>query len=157
MPPPTAASKRRTSRPSRGRARSSSGPVVGDDVLVRRDHAPARRQRGPDQRVGRLVAAHRLDDDVDVVARDAGATASSVSSPAGMPFAIARSVNFSAIADQHERPAVRRGEAGRPLEERADDLAADGAGADDADAQGLNAHSWGLGRWWANTGSCGRW
>ena len=63
-----------------------------------------------------------------------------MSSDSGMPLAIARVGELSATRGEHERRPVRRHEARRPLEERADDLAADGAGADDADAQGLNAH-----------------
>ncbi len=68
----------------------------------------------------------------------------SVSSSAGIPPAIARSVNFSATAVSDQRRAVGRDQAGRPLEEGADDLAADGAGADHADAQGLNTHGMAL-------------
>ena len=44
--------------------------VMGDDVLVGGHDALAHRQRGGDQRVGRLVAAHQLDDDVDPVVGD---------------------------------------------------------------------------------------
>ena len=63
MPPPTAASKRN----------GASGPpgdglelraVVGDDVLVGGDDRLAGAERRRDQRAGRLVAAHHLDDDV---------------------------------------------------------------------------------------------
>ena len=46
-------------------------------------------------------------------------------------------------AGEDERRAVGRREARRPLEQRAHDLAADGARADHADAQGLEAHGTG--------------
>ncbi len=52
--------------PVRRATASSSGAVVGDDVLVGGDDALAHRQGRGDQRVGRLVAAHQLDDDVDL-------------------------------------------------------------------------------------------
>ena len=45
---------------------SSSGAVVGEHVLVGRHDRLAHRQRGRDQRAGRLVAAHQLHDHVDV-------------------------------------------------------------------------------------------
>ena len=60
--------------------------VVGDDVLVRGDDRLAGAERGGDQRPGGLVAAHELDDDVDLgmATRWAGA---SVSRSAGIPAA----------------------------------------------------------------------
>ena len=67
IPPPTAASKRSAAAGPPG-DRLELRPVVGDDVLVGGDDALAHRQRGGDQGVGRLVAAHQLDDDVDLVA-----------------------------------------------------------------------------------------
>ena len=65
MPPPTAASKR-SGAPVRRAIASSSGAVMGDDVLVRGDDRLAGAERRRDQGVGRLVAAHQLDDDVDL-------------------------------------------------------------------------------------------
>ena len=66
-----------------------------------------------------------------------------------MPDAIARSGELLRDRRQDQRPPVGGREARGPLEEGTHDLAADGAGADDADAQGLNAHGWisHLGRW----------
>ena len=69
MPPPTAASKR-IAAPVRRAVASELRPVMGDDVLVRGHHRLAHRQRGADQRPGRLVAAHQLDHHVDGLVGD---------------------------------------------------------------------------------------
>ncbi len=119
------------------------GPVMGDHVLVRGDHALAGLQGRADQRAGRLVAAHRLDDHVDVrvghhVGRGIGEDGLRDAEGDGPVGELLRD------RGQDERSAVQGREAGGPVEERADDLAADGSGADDTDAQGLNAHGWAL-------------
>jgi len=44
--------------------------VMRDDVLVGGDDRLAHREGGGDERVGRFVAAHQLDDDVDLVIGD---------------------------------------------------------------------------------------
>ena len=138
IPPPTAASNRSGAPGLAGQALELRA-VVGDHVLVRGHDALARGQGGADERAGRLVAAHRLDDDVHVAARDH----------------VRRGVRQQRLRDaggdgplgellrdrgQHQRAPVGGRQARRPVEEGAHDLAADGAGADDADAQGLNAH-----------------
>ena len=50
--------------PARAGDRLELRPVVGDDVLVGGHDRLAGAERGRDQRAGRLVAAHQLDDDV---------------------------------------------------------------------------------------------
>ena len=63
MPPATAASNRRAA-PRLPGGGLEVRTVVGDHVLVRGDDRLAGAERGDDQRPGRLVAAHHLDDDV---------------------------------------------------------------------------------------------
>ena len=145
MPPPTAASKRNVAPDARAR-RSSSGPWLATMCLFAvTTLLPAARAAATSVWAGSAPPIVSTTMSMSGLAtRCAGA---SVSRSAGMPDAIARSVAFSATAvSTSGRPSAARG-AG-PLEEGAHDLAADGAGADDADAQGLNAHggsrSWGL-------------
>ena len=135
-----------------GRAREALElrAVGGHDVLVRRDHALAGGQGGSHQGVRRLGAAHRLHHDVDVLAGDqvGGRVGEEVRRDAGRDRAFRELLRNGG---QHERPAVGRREAAGSLEEGPHDLAADGSGADDADAQGLNAHG-GI----SQLGRCGR-
>ena len=65
MPPATAASNRRAA-PVRRAAASRSGPWWAMTCLLAVTTALPAPQRGHDQRPGRLVAAHHLDDDVDL-------------------------------------------------------------------------------------------
>ena len=57
-----------------------------------------------------------------------------------MPAAIARSTSRTATPARTSGEPSDGAEARRPLEQRAHDLAADGARAEHADAQGLEAH-----------------
>ena len=69
IPPPTAASNR-SGAPVRRAIASSSGPWWAMTCLFAVTTRLPVAERGGDQRVGRLVAAHQLDDDVDLVVGD---------------------------------------------------------------------------------------
>ena len=111
MPPATAASKRNGDLGPAG-DRFQLRAVVGDDVLVRGDDRLAGREGGRDERVRGLVAAHQLDDDVDVgrgheVGRRVG-------QQLGRDPGLAGLVEVAAgHADELERRAVGRRGAGR--------------------------------------------
>jgi hypothetical protein len=112
---------------------------VGDDVLVRGHHREAGCQGGADERAGRLGAAHRLHDHVASAARD---QVRRRVGEQGLRDARGDGALGELLRDrrQHQRAPVGRRETRGSLEEGSHDLAADGSGADDADAQGLNAH-----------------
>ena len=112
---------------------------MGEEMLVRGDDGAPVGEGGRDQRPRWLVAAHDLDDHVDVGARDqvGGTVGQQVLGDAGGP----RPGHVpDRDAGEDQRRAVGWGQARRPLEQRAHDLAADGARAEHADAQGLEAH-----------------
>ena len=113
--------------------------MVGDQVLVRGHDRPAVGERRADQRAGRLVAAHDLDDHVDPRVRD------QVRRRVGQQgFGDSGGLRALDVADgdagEHERRAVGGCQPGRPFEERTHDLAAHGARAEHADTQRLEAH-----------------
>ena len=107
MPPPTAASNR-SDAPRPAGDRLELRPVVGDDVLVGGHDRLARAERRGDQRAGRLVAAHQLDDDVDVVVRDEVGRRVGQRASAGSPRPTARADVAHGDADELERPRRRR-------------------------------------------------
>ncbi len=118
------------------------GAVMGDDVLVGGDHALAHRQRGGDQRVGRLVAPHQLDDDVDLVVGDeVGRRVRE--ELGGHPGRGGPTRIANGDGRQLERGAVGRLEVVGSFEQGTDHLAADRPGAEDTDAQAGAAHDLG--------------
>ena len=130
--------------------------VVGEQVLVRRDDRPAVGERRQHQRPGRLVAAHDLDDHVDLGARDemGGRVGQQRLGDAGglRPLDVP-----DGDAGEDQRRAVGGGEAAATARGGTHDLAADGARAEHADAQRLKAHGGFAvtGREWAAVGGDG--
>ena len=117
-------------------------PVVGDDVLVGRDDALAHRQRRGDQRVGRLVAAHQLDDDVDPLVRHEMGRRVGEQARRARPAATARSTSRTAMATSSSAAPSDGTQVVGPVEQRADHLAPDRPGTEHADAQPGAAHDW---------------
>ena len=116
--------------------------VVGDDVLVGGDDALAHRQRGADEGVGRLVAAHQLDDDIDLVAGHQ--VGRRVRDQAGRKTRRDGTIDVAhGDRRQLERHAISGSQPVRPVEQRRDHLASDGPRAQDRDAQGAAAHDLG--------------
>ena len=114
--------------------------VVGDDVLVGGDDGLAHRQRGGDQRVGRLVATHQLDDDVDVVVgHEVGRRVGDDRRRASRRRPHGPTSRTATAASWRAAPSDGRSSSG-PVEERADDLAPDGPRAEHGDAQPGAAH-----------------
>ena len=113
--------------------------VMGDDVLVRGHDRLAGPERGRDERPGRLVAAHDLDDDVGVrVGHEVGR---GVGEERGGQAGLARSVEVADRDPGHvQRGPVRAGEALRVRGQAVEDGAADGARPEHADAQRRTAH-----------------
>ncbi len=116
------------------RDRLEARAVVGDDVLVGGHDRRAHRQGGRDQRVGRLVAAHELDDDVGAAVRHEvgrGIGDELRGQPGGdRPVRLA-----DGDPDQLQARAVGRPQLRPPLDQRAGHLAADGPGAEQHHAQ----------------------
>ena len=116
------------------------GAVVGDDVLVGGDHGLAHRQRRRDQRPRRLVAAHQLDDDVDVVVGHEVRRGVGQERRPGARGRAARATSRTATAvSSSAAPSAGRSSAGRSRS-AANDLASDGPRAEDGDAQRGAAH-----------------
>ena len=138
MPPPTAASKRSVAPVPPG-DRLELRPVMRDDVLVGGHDALAHRQGRGDQRVRRLVAAHQLDDDVDPLVGDEvrRGIGQQLGGDAGgdRPARVA-----NGDRDELERGAVGRAQLVGAVQQGGDDLATDGPGAEDRDAQARTAH-----------------
>ena len=115
---------------------------MGDDVLVRGDDVLAHRERGRDQRVRRLVAAHQLDDDVDgVVGHEVRRGVAERGRPAGRD-PTARATSRTAMADQLQGRSAGRPQLGGAIEQGARDLVPDGPRAEHGDAQPGAAHRW---------------
>ena len=72
------------------------GAVVGEEMLVRGDHGAPVGEGGRDQRPRRLVAAHDLDDHVDVGARDEVRRDRRSAASSGMPAALALATSRTA-------------------------------------------------------------
>ena len=109
--------------------------VVGQDVLVGRDDRLARVQRLGDQRAGRLVAAQQLDDHVHVVAPDHGRGIGDDDLARHAPIDGALDVH---VGDGHElehSPARGADLPVRAAQEASGHLRADGARAEDRDAE----------------------
>ena len=115
------------------------GSVMSDHVLVGRDDRLPHRERGGDQRVGRFVAAHELDDRIDLVVGD------EMRRRIGQHRcrqARARGAVHITHGDRGdlERSAIRGTHLGGPVKEGANDLSADGPCPKHPDAQGRARH-----------------
>jgi hypothetical protein len=124
--------------PERGAGPARDGlelrAVVRDDVLVGGDDRLAGAERGRDQRVGGLVAAHQLADDVDVgVGHQVGGR---VGEQLGREVRGTLAVDRSNGHAGQLESGIARAQAIGSLAEGAYDLAADGTGAEHGDAEG---------------------
>ncbi len=113
--------------------------MVGDHVLVGRHDALAHRQGGGDERVCRLVSTQQLDDDVDLVIAD-DVRRRIGEQVGGQPGSDGAADVADGNGGQPDREAVGRTELVGPGREGRDDLAPDGAGTQDADAQWGSGH-----------------
>ena len=135
-------------RPVPPRERLERRAVMGDDVLVGGHDRLAGPERGGDERVRRLVAAHELDDDVDVgssATRCAGASVEQVRRAGRDRAALATS--RTATADQLEgAPSAGRSSGGPVVEQGAATSCADRPGARGRRRAAGRGSSLGIGR-----------